>query len=296
LVTHTILAAAAHWDNDVGGGALALLRHRVPAFEPLELRAGAILDELSHRATLDASLFSAMLPGLTWNAGAHAGEDRIRRFDDHVVAGTERLRRAGGWAGAERHGAWFLSLLGRAEHVRHADAALDGWAVGPYLRATRPLEPDAVVGIPLLLEAELRGGSAGYARARGSIGTTHTLFGVPAAAFLDVAATGRSAPADALPAARRELVPWLRTGALRSPSLAVAGADLAVPVVLDGFLRFRVRAVAAGQDLEDLRTTRRWLGGAEVGLAWPTVVGPLELALAGGAGGRRLNLSIGTPP
>ena len=327
-VTRTSVAAAAHWDNDVGGSMWASLRHRVTAWEPLELRAGGRVDELSHGATADATLFSALLPGLVWNAGAHVTEERIRIFPggdggNEVVeqpaggraersaaaagaaggaggAGaadpaitTETVRRLGPWLGAERQGQWFFSILARSDHVRDAATGMDGWAVGPFLRVSRPLEPRAVVGVPMLLEAEARGGDIRYSRARASLSLTRQAGRAQVALFGDVAVSSALTPRDIQPAAARDLVPWLDAGAGRQLHRVVAGADVALPIVLDGFFRVRLRLAGLADDAADLGESGTWLGGGGIDVVWPTVVGPLELGWARGAGGGRINVSVG---
>jgi predicted acylesterase/phospholipase RssA len=295
-VTRSSVALGAHWDNDVGGGVWTSLRHRITAVTPLELRAGAMLDELLHRATFDASLFSARLPGLTWNAGAHAGEELIRTVDGASVNAL-RTRRAGGWFGAERQGNWFFSLMLRSDHLTaDGDApGSTGWATGPYLRISRVREPDVIVGVSPILEAETRTGAAPYSRANARGGITVTVGSIPVAAFADVAWSTTATPRDLMPAARRHLVPWLPAGALRAHHRAAVGADAAVPFILDGFVRVRLRALSALERIRWLDDVDNWRVGGELGFVWPTVVGPLEAGFAAGRGGHRFNVSIGTP-
>jgi predicted acylesterase/phospholipase RssA len=296
-VTRSSVALGARWDDDIGGGVWTSVRHRVTAAEPLELRAGATLNELMHRATLDVSLFSALLPGLIWNAGAHASEEHIRNFDRATITSTDAMRRAGVWAGAERQGNWVFSALLRSDHVTSAatESAAEGWSTGPYLRVSRVREHDAIVGVAPSLEAETRTGDVRYARATARGGITGVLESAQVAAFADVAWSTATTPRDLLPAARRELVPWLPAGALRAHHRAAVGADAALPFVLDGFVRIRLRAVAAQQRLRSLDDRENWRAGAELGFVWPTVVGPLEIGFAAGSGGHRFNVSLGSP-
>jgi predicted acylesterase/phospholipase RssA len=293
-VTRTSVTAAAAWNSDAGAGAWASLRHRVPAPVPVELRAGAGVDELNRHLTLDASVFSAVLPGLIWNGGAHVSDARIRRFDGSVIAGTDVVRRAGGWIGAEHRGSWFWSALARGDHAADDAAAVHGWSAGPYLRISRPDEPDAVVGAGPLFEAETRWGELSYSRVHLRVGARVRHGPAQAAALLDAAGTAGDAPRDVMPAAERALIPWLPTGALRSSSRAVAGVDAAWPIVLDGFLRARIRLVATGTGTARLDEPRLWQAGAELAAVWPTMIGAVDIGYARGAGGGRLNIGVGT--
>jgi predicted acylesterase/phospholipase RssA len=298
-VAATSAAGAARWDSDVGGGAWAALRHHAALLWPVELHAGGGVSELERWATADASIFSAAFPGLLWNGGAHAGTSRIRLFDGDAVTGTERVRRAGAWLGAERHGDWGFALLARADHVRDAALDTDGWAVGPFLRIGRPPAMDDVVGVEPLLQAEAWLGDVAYhalavragVRRRLSDGAGHA---VRTAAFVDVAASSAGTPRDALPAMTRELAPWLPAGALRRRARAAAGLDIAHPVMLEGFARARIRAIAADDEPGHLYRSARWLPGGELGLVWPTVVGTIDVGVAAGRGGGwRVNLGVG---
>jgi predicted acylesterase/phospholipase RssA len=307
-VTRTSAAGAGRWDNDVGGGVWAALRHRVTASEPLELRAGVLADELGHAAAVDASLFSAILPGITWNAGAHGSQTQIRLFDTSAagaglpsasrrgaVDGSHTVRRSGLWLGGERRGAWFSSILARADHLHDPAMGVRGWAVGPMVRVSRPLDPRTVVGVPPLLEVESRVAGIRYARGRGSALINGSAGSVQFAGLADVALSSSGTPRDAQPAAHRALVPWLSVGDRRQLHHAAIGADIAVPILLDGFVRTRLRLVSASDVMADFREARNWLAGAELGVVWPTVIGPLELAYSRGAGGGRLNISVGAP-
>lgn len=294
-VSRSGIAAAARWDDDIGGGAWAALRHRVSLDRPVEFRATARYDDRTRRATLDGAVFSTALPGAIWTGGAHAGEQRagIDAFD---------VQRLGGWLGAEMQGAWFLAALLRADHVDESPRAqagrpgTSGWAAGPFLRASLAPDPDRVVGVTPGVDADIRFGDINYRRLHAAASIPINIGRISAAPILDAAWTAGSAPADALPAAERHLAPWLPTGALLAPIRLTAGLDAAYPFVLNGMLRVRGRAIAAATEAEDLRSRAAWRGGAEVGAAWPTVIGPVEAGLARGAGrGWRFVVSVGPP-
>lgn len=298
-VNRTTLSAAAHWDNDMGGGAWGALRHRVSAFEPVELRMEGLLDELRRAAAVDVAIFSAILPGTVWTGGLHGGRELLRVFDDGPAGSdgpaADRVLRAGAWLGGERQGDWFMSLLARADRVQDDASGPAGWSFGPVLRISRPLEPHVVVGMPPMLEAEVRGGTPTYQRGRIRTAVAGRTVRTQVAGFADVAMSSRNTPRDLLPAAQRDLAPWLDAGRLRSRQHAAVGADVAVPFVLDGFIRLRLRALAATAGLHELDRWRNWRGGAELGAVWPTVIGPLEVGWAQGGGGRRLNIRVGAP-
>jgi predicted acylesterase/phospholipase RssA len=286
------IAAAARWDNDVGAGAWATIRHRLTLHEPVELDGGMLVDDVRRRAHLDASVFSGILPGVVWSFGVAGGEDRIRTFDGE--AGRHRIRRAGGWAGAELHGPWAVSLLARGDWIQDLERDVAGWATGPFLRIARPPLRERIVGVGPSLEAELRFGDGGYGRVSGRAGIDGAAGPLHVALLADVAAASADAPLDALFATTRELVPWLPEGSLRAPGRAVAGIDIARPTFIDGFARLRLRAVATTDRVAGLRDSGAWQLGGEAGAAWPTVVGTLEVGVAAGTGARRrLNIGVG---
>jgi hypothetical protein len=170
-----------------------------------------------------------------------------------------------------------------------------GWAAGPYLRVDPAPARITVAGLPPLLEAEARFGGRAYRRlhvraghSRGGRGSTAV------AVFGDIAAASSGAPADALPATSRELVPWLPAGSRRAPLRAVAAADAARPLWSDGFARLRLRAAASAADADDLLGHGPWRVGGEAGIVWPTVAGNIDVGIAVGSGTRwRLNLGVG---
>lgn len=295
-VASTSLSGAARWDNDVGGGAWLSLRQRVSLNTPVEFRLNGTIDELGHAGSLGASFFSALVPGLVWTGGAHAREQRIRVFEADSIADLPRSRSAGMWLGPELHGpvrGWFFSVLGRADYIR-SPGAPGAWAVGPFVRIARPPAPDRVVGVDPLIEAEVRGGDLEYQRARLRAGGTLSIGFVHTAALIHLAAASSGAPIHVWPAAERDIAPWLPAGALRHRSQAALGLDAAVPIVLNGYLRARVRALAAADDFDVFDQGSAWTLGGEIGAIWPTVLGPVAIgAAAGQHADWRLNISVG---
>jgi predicted acylesterase/phospholipase RssA len=286
----TGVAFAARWDNDVGPGAWALLRQRFSLDRPIELRGGGTHDELTRRASMDASIFSTALPGMIWNIGAHAGVDRVR-----APAGLHAVHRHGGWAGAELQGKWFVAAFARADHVRDDDeeTARSGRTAGPFVRITRAPDPDRVTGVLPEVEAEIRGGDIAYRRMHVGMSTTFTIGRVLAAPLVDLGWSSAAAPRDALFAATRELAPWLRTGSHIARLRAALGVDVAYPIILNGYARVRARTFANAAAPRDI-DAERWLAGAELGAAWPTVIGTVEAGVAKGGGGEwRINLGVG---
>ena len=290
-------AGAARWDNDAGGGAWVSLQQRLSLNTPVEVRLSGTIDELGHGGDIEASFFSALVPGLRWNAGAHAAEQRLRVFDADTVSDLLDVRRRGLRIGAEVHGPiqdWFLSLSASADRVR-GPAYPEGWAVGPVLRLTRPPRPDRVAGVDPLLEAEVRGGDYEYQRMRVRAGRRVIIERIQAAALVDLASSSVETPLDALPSADRDIAPWLPRGALRSRHQAAIGVDGAVPTLLSGYLRLRLRAFGAADDPDALRDGDVWRLGGEIGAVWPTVLGPISIgAAAGQRSSWRFNISIGS--
>jgi predicted acylesterase/phospholipase RssA len=287
------IAAAARIDNDVGVGGWASLRHHLSLHRPLELQAGILLDELRRAAHANAAVFSTMLPGITWIGGAGASEHRIRA--DEVEGDPQRrVRRVGGWAGAERHGTWSISVVARSDRVMDVEHDVAGWATGPVLRIAPAPPLQRVVGVDPLVEFEARFGDFTYRRMHARAGITRDLAGNQVALLADAAATSTAAPLDALPATTRELTPWLLAGSMRAPVRAVAGLDLARPIWIDGFARVRLRMAAAGDRWNALDASAAWTLGGEIGLLWPTVIGAIDVGAAAGTGAPwRFNVGVG---
>jgi predicted acylesterase/phospholipase RssA len=294
-VASSSVAAAARWDNDVGAAGWLSLRQHVELRTPVELRLAATFDQLGQDGALDASFFSALVPGLTWNGGGHAVERRIRIFDSDSILARPFSRRVGAWIGAELHGPlddWFVSAHARADHIR--DPLARGWAIGPFVRIARSPAPDRVVGIDPVAQGEVRGADLEYQRAELSVGPAFRLQRLRFAPVLVLAAASRATPLHALPAADQTAAPWLAAGAWRSRRLVATGFDVAVPIVMNGYVRARVRAAAVAPTLDDLRRSRTWSTGAEIGAIWPTVLGPITTGFAAShRGERRFNLGLG---
>jgi hypothetical protein len=152
------------------------------------------------------------------------------------------------------------------------------------------------VGVDPLLEAEVRGGAVEYQRIRLRAGRSATFGIIRAAALTELAASSPGTPFDVRPAASRDIAPWLPVGALLSRHQAVLGLDAAVPAVLNGYLRVRLRALATGDDLPAFDESDTWRLGGEIGAIWPTVLGPVSVGAAAGQRARwRFNISVGTP-
>jgi predicted acylesterase/phospholipase RssA len=295
-VASASVGGAARWDNDVGGGAWLSLQQRVSLNTPVEFRLSGALDELGQDAGIETSLFSALVPGLRWNGGAYVSDRRVRVFAADTVTDLPTVRRVRLRAGAEVHGPvrdWYLSLLAAADRLR-GSVTENGWAVGPYLRITRPPASDRVTGIDPLLEAEVRGGEVEYQRARLRGAHTVAVGRAEAAALVEVEAASVGTPLDALPASHRDMAPWLPAGSMRSRQRASFGVDGAVPTLMSGYLRLRLRAVAAADDADAFSDAGTWRLGGELGAIWPTVLGPIAVgAAAGQRASWRFNISIG---
>lgn len=295
-VASTSVIGGAHWNNDVGGRAWLSLRQGVSLNTPVELRMGGTIDQIGHAASADVSFFSALLPGLVWNGGARAAERHIRISGADSATLLPFARRMGGWAGAEVRGPvpdWFFSARGQADHVRGADGP-EGWAIGPVVRIARLPAPDRVVGLDPLLEAEVRGGDLEYSRARVRLGPDLAVGRGRIAVVLEAATSSLDTPLDALPVIDRDIAPWLPAGTLGGRHLAVVGADAAVPTLLSGHARVRLRAIAAVDDTDDLMDGSVWRVGGEIGAIWPTVLGPITLGAAlGQRTSWRFNIAVG---
>jgi predicted acylesterase/phospholipase RssA len=289
----SVLAAAMRLDNDIGAGGWALLRHHLSLGQPIEINISALLDERRRHAHADAAVFSTLFPGVIWIGGVSAAEERIHVAGRRDVA-PHRLRRTGGWIGAETHGAWFISLLLRGDRVVDEDRDVAGWSTGPLLRVAPAPPLQRVAGLDPFAEIEMRFGDFPYHRAHIRAGVGRTIGGNRAALFVDAGATSSRAPADAMPATTRELTPWLAVGALRAPARVVLGIDLARPLWIDGFARVRLRSATAADRWEDFDTTKAWHAGGEVGVVWPTVIGSFDIGAAAGTGARwRFNVGVG---
>ncbi|MBR9989274.1 MAG: patatin-like phospholipase family protein [Gemmatimonadetes bacterium] len=291
------IAGSARWNNDVGAGAWVSLQQRASLNTPVEFRLAGSIDELRHDAGIEASLFSAQVPGLRWNAGVHAGEQRLRVFDSDTVADLLNVRRLSVRGGGEVHrtlGDWYLSLFGSGDHIRGIDTP-ERWAFGPVLRITQSPDPDRAVGVDPLLEAELRAGGLEYQRARLRAGRTVAYQRRQAALFMELATSSPDTPLDLLPTAYPDVAPWLPRGAMRSRHQATIGLDGAIPTLLSGYVRLRLRAITAADAVDAMGAADAWRLGGELGAVWPTVLGPIAIGAAAGQRARwRFNISLGS--
>jgi len=278
----TSISAGAGWDNDVGANGWAMLRQRLTLLTPWELRAVVQLDPLDIRGSGELAIHSTALPGVTWTLGAEAADTRVRLFTGDSVRGHATVQRRSAWAGAELHAPlrdWFVSTLLRAQRGEGLESA------GPFVRIARAPQPERVTGLDPLLELE-RGFGDSFTRMHVRTSFPLDVGRLRSAVLADVRLHRGAAAADLLPATTSQLAPWLPHGSLRSRQMAVAGADVAWPTVLDGYVRVQARAVKA-QGFE-VKT------GAAIGAVWPTVAGSLHAGVAWGTGSRgaRLNLSL----
>ncbi|HEX6309342.1 MAG TPA: patatin-like phospholipase family protein [Longimicrobiales bacterium] len=280
-VASTSVSGGARWDNDLGGSAWASLRQGLSLNTPVELRLVGSVDAFGQDGSLGSSFFSALVPGMVWTGGANGVERRVRRILADSVA-DPRVRRLGGWVGGELRGPipnWLFSTSVRAEHVR-IDTESAGWAAGPFVRIARAPAPDRVVGVDPLLEAEVRGGDVEYQRANVRLSHTVPLGPVRLGAIVHATAASAEAPPDALPTVDRDIAPWLDAGTLPHRFLAGAGIDAALPILLNGHARLRLRAMGTADVVAAPRTTDEWQIGGEVGAIWPTVLGPVSIGAA----------------
>jgi hypothetical protein len=220
----------------------------------------------------------------------------VRRFEPEQEGADLGVRRTGGWLGldlprpfAER----LVTAVLRTEWIE-VEGGESGWSYGPLLRFAA-LEPGiAPVGVPLQIEAEVRGGEIGYSRAelRGSLGAA--VGGFLLAGVADVALTSGGAPVDVLPALGDERwIPGLRWGEERAQGRVVAGLDLAYPIFA-GFARARLRAGAGLDEFGAGTESSAWLAGVELGALWTAPLGSVVAGVGVSTrGDRRLIVSLG---
>lgn len=284
MLPATQLAVDAGYETDVGARLRALLRHRL-ATSLTEWTAGAELDGLVMRASLEARHVPVRAPALSLSMGAAAAETDVREFEGAQITHVREVERVGAWVSADwrsmargLHGAAIV----RAEHIATEDG-VRGYAIGPAVRIETLPTAGRVVGTPSRLVAEMRMGDVRYRRLQlvGSGDVAHGLAQFAFAAAVDV--TGGEPPLDALPSLGHEgSVPGLRWGRHRGAVRVVAGPDAAYPVFpMNGFIRLRVRTGFTGDHLDEAWSGGRWTTGAEVAALWTT---PLGSALVGVAG------------
>lgn len=313
-----VLDLAAGYENDRGGRAWGALQRRVGARLPTELIAAVSGDRLDWWASASVRALPPRLLPLAWTAGTHYRRTDARYVFDGEVFDMIRVRRTGGWLGAERR--WLSGegrraepppvWLGRgriasatlmAEHVS-VEGGGSGPAIGPRLRLTGAEPSHGRIGLPLVIEGEARFGSFRYQRARfgGTLErrpdrSLDSDDGLWLGAIADVALARGDAPPDALPALGDErLIPGMRWGEARGRTRVVVGVDASYPAFLEALLFVRLRGGAITDRFRQLDDTSRWVSGAETGLAWSTPFGAVQLALGLNTnGGRRLDVVLG---
>jgi predicted acylesterase/phospholipase RssA len=293
----TSVAAAVGYGNDRGARIWAAFRKGTSlGNRPAELMISASYNGLERWGAASARLHSLRFAPLAWSAGAHYRGTEVRRFEAELEGTDFEVRRTGGWLGLDLprvDPARVMTALLRAERV-DVEGGESGWSYGPLLRFAA-LEPGiAVVGVPLNIEAELRGGDFGYSRAeaRGSI--TRAAGGFLLAGVADVALTSEGAPIDVQPALGDERwIPGLLWGEERAQGRIVAGLDLAYPIFA-GFARARLRAGAGLDTFGTGSESNVWLAGVEIGALWTTPVGSVVAGVgASSRGDRRLVVNFG---
>lgn len=312
------LDLAIAYENDRGGRAWGALRTRPRTATPTEFSIALSGDRLDAWAALSARVVPPRLLPLATTAGTHYRRADARFFDDGNGFETRRVGRAGGWVGVERR--WLgrvpglsdepmsaasadrvLSLTVLAEHI-DVEAGRSGFGIGPRLSLHGAERVEPRIGLPFLAEIEARLGEFRYQTARlsGTLGPAgaariETRRGVWWGLVADIAAARGQAPPDALPALGDErLVPGLRWGERRGRTRLAAGADIAVPTVVEGLLYLRLRAGAAVDRTGELTSGEAWIAGAETGLIWTTPFG--SILVGGGVntdGDLRLDVSLG---
>ncbi|HEX6938128.1 MAG TPA: patatin-like phospholipase family protein [Longimicrobiales bacterium] len=293
----TRLAGAAGYDNDRGGRVWAAFRHRILLGTPAELGIAASGHRLERWTEVSARRYTLWHPPLAWGFGGGYREVDVRRFAGGDVVGETRVRRAGGWAGADwrRVAPALLAVLALQGEWISVEGGGDGVAWGPMLRLDGEDSPVRVVGRAPRLEAEARWGAFEYRRVRAGGSIDGRLGRLRVAAVADAAHTAGSAPPDALPTLGDDhLVPGLEWGEFRSRTRAAIGIDAAYPIPLEGFVRIRLRAAAVDDPLDRPGADTRGIAGAELGALWPTPAGPLLLAVGAATdGGWRMDVNVG---
>jgi predicted acylesterase/phospholipase RssA len=289
------LVGAAHFENDRGGRAWASLdRHTSIATHPAVLNFTASLGGLERSATVSTRIQSTRPASLSWSGGAYTRERQVRSFDEDVIT-TKEVLHAGVWAGIELPHilrARSTVLSARAERIDVEDGRR-GWSFGGLLRWSAVAAPTSVVGAPFALEAERRWGDFTYSRAVLTASQAIDAGPVKLAAIADVRGVRGQAPPDAQPALGDDhAIPGLQWGERRGNVRVVTGIDIA-HAVATGFVRMRVRGGAISGDLETIDDAR-WVGGAQLGVIFPTPLGALEAAFGSAThGGGRFDISIG---
>jgi predicted acylesterase/phospholipase RssA len=300
------LSGAVGYDNDRGGRLWASVR-RVGAYDAHALETGLEFSVDGVELWGAIPIRVARRDGNAWTGGAWFGEIEAPFFPGFADPNNPETHRSGGWLGFEARRIEpdvSASLVLRAETI-NADLGPEGGAYGVTARAgvTPPLV--TVVGTPIDVSVDLRGGAAEYWSVRGR-GSVARRFGpVLAAPLFDLTGVSTDAPLDVIPAAGNEgLMPGLRTGERRGRVRAIGGLDLAAPAPANATLRLRLRGglivdEARPPDAGDVHASLIggediWIGGAGLGALWWTPFGRIEVGVeAGTLGDRRFVIALG---
>jgi predicted acylesterase/phospholipase RssA len=300
------LSGAVGYDNDRGGRLWASVR-RVGAYDAHALETGLEFSVDGVELWGAIPIRVARRDGHAWTAGAWFGEAEAPFFPSFAEPNNPETHRSGGWLGFEARQIepdLSASLVLRAETI-NADLGPEGGAYGVTARAGVTPQLVTVVGTPIDVSVDLRGGAAEYwsVRARGSVARR---FGpVLAAPLVDLTGVSTDAPLDVVPAAGSEgLMPGLRTGERRGRARAVGGLDLAAAAPVNATLRLRLRGglvvdEARAPDASDVHASLIggediWIGGAGLGALWWTPFGRIEVGVeAGTLGDRRFVIALG---
>ena len=295
-VARTNVVGAVGYDNDRGGRIWAGASTRAGATEPLVLGVTGSLGSLERWAAASLRVHPPTTAPLAWSVGAHYTSNEVR-----VGRGDLDVQRTGGWLGAELlrlRPSLAVAAVVMAERVRR-DGGEDGASYGPLVRIEGVQPLTRLVGASPLLELEARAGDVSYRRVRARA-AAHTPRGPWwLAALVDVTSASSDAPIDVLPALGDEwLVPGMRWGEERGRTRVVAGADIAHPIphprLLQGAVRLRLRAGAAGGDVDAFRESDAWALGAALELLWATPLGPIMGGVGTNTRGRwRVQVNVG---
>lgn len=289
------LAAAAGYENDRGARAWASLDGytRIGPF-PVAQSAAVQMTGIERSLSLSARIYPRSRASLAWSTGAYVRERDVRLFMADALRNYD-VRRFGVWAGLDfphilrdRVG----SLAVRSEWIDQEEGE-SGFSIGPMVRYTS-VNPDVlIVGEPFLLEGEARWGTIGYSRV-GFRGSQRVAIGpLLMAGVADLRLTTAGAPADVLPAlGDQHAVPGFQWGEVRGHSRAVAGFDVAYPI-MSAFLRLRARAGTVGEPLPAWGSPE-WVEGAQLGIVWLNPLVSVEWGFgANTRGDNRFDISLG---
>jgi hypothetical protein len=271
------------------------MRQRFAFAGVVELRATAQAHRFLRLGALELGRPFARRPDLSVGGGGHLLERDVPLFIGDTA--EAHVARVGGWLGAEWRsptGGRVAALQWVAERVNAG--AQDGFSTGPTLRWIETPAYPRVVGAADQVEATMRFGDVHYRSAHVRASVARAFGAVSVAVLGDVAAVTRDAPADALFAlGAADGLPWLETGERRGSRRAILGMDVAYPILLEGAVRARVRAGAAGEHTDDLTARAAWHAGAELGAIWPTPLGVVAAGFAFGDDGEtRFTLDVGS--